>query len=55
MADYNWKSSVVTDAEPVFNLFCIHFDQRLTPDPRFLDGRVFRGNYVVRQAQLSSK
>ncbi|CAF1445050.1 unnamed protein product [Adineta ricciae] len=54
MADYNWKSNVVTDAELVFNLFCVHFDQRLTPDPRFLDGRVFRGNYVVRQAQLSN-
>lgn len=55
MSDYNWKSGVLTDAELVFNLFCIYFDRRLTPDPRFLDGKVFRGNYVVRQAQLTSK
>jgi hypothetical protein len=55
MSDYNWKSGVITDAELVFNLFCIYFDRRLTPDPRFLDGKVFRGNYVVRQAQLTSK
>ncbi|UJR13953.1 hypothetical protein I4U23_000956 [Adineta vaga] len=54
MADFNWKSGVITDAELVFNLFCIFFDQRLTPDPRYLDGKVFRGNYVVRQAQLSN-
>jgi len=54
MSDYNWKSGVITDAELVFNLFCIYFDRRLTPDPRFLDGKVFRGNYVVRQAQLTS-
>lgn len=55
MSDYNWKSGVLTDAELVFNLFCIYFDRRLTPDPRFLDGKVFRGNYVIRQAQLTSK
>ncbi|CAF3220897.1 unnamed protein product [Rotaria sp. Silwood2] len=54
MSDYNWKSGVITDAELVFNLFCIYFDRRLTPDPRFLDGKVFRGNYVVRQAQLTN-
>jgi hypothetical protein len=55
MSDYNWKSGVITDAELVFNLFCIYFDRRLNPDPRFLDGKVFRGNYVVKQAQLTSK
>ncbi len=55
MSDYNWKSGVITDAELVFNLFCIYFDRRLTPDPRFLDGKVFRGNYVVKQTQLTSK
>jgi len=54
MSDYNWKSGVITDAELVFNLFCIYFDRRLTPDPRFLDGKVFRGNYVVKQAQLTN-
>ncbi|CAF1162262.1 unnamed protein product [Adineta steineri] len=54
MSGYNWKSGVITDAELVFNLFCIYFDRRLTPDPRFLDGKVFRGNYVVRQAQLTN-
>lgn len=54
MSDYNWKTGVITDAELVFHLFCIYFDRRLTPDPRFLDGKVFRGNYVVRQAQLTS-
>ncbi|CAF1132311.1 unnamed protein product [Rotaria sordida] len=54
MSDYNWKSGVITDAELVFNLFCIYFDRRLTPDPRFLDGKVFRGNYVIRQAQLTN-
>lgn len=55
MSDYNWKSGVITDAELVFNLFCIYFDRRLNPDPRFLDGKVFRGNYIVKQAQLNSK
>lgn len=55
MSDYNWKSGVITDAELVFNLFCIYFDRRLNPDPRYLDGKVFRGNYVVKQAQLTSK
>lgn len=55
MSDYNWKSGVITDAELVFNLFCTYFDRRLNPDPRFLDGKVFRGNYVVRQAHLTSK
>ncbi|CAF3807825.1 unnamed protein product [Rotaria socialis] len=54
MAEFNWKAGVITDAELVFNLFCIYFDRRLTPDPRFLDGKVFRGNYVVRQAQLTN-
>jgi len=54
MSDYNWKSGVITDAELVFNLFCNYFDRCLTPDPRFLDGKVFRGNYVVRQAQLTN-
>jgi hypothetical protein len=55
MADYNWKSGLITDAELVFNLFCAYFDRRLPPDARFLDGKVFRGNYVIRQAQLTSK
>ncbi len=55
MSDYNWKTGVITDAELVLNLFGIYFDRRLTPDPRFLDGKVFRGNYIVRQAQLTSK
>jgi len=55
MSDYNWKSGVITDAEHVFNLFCLYFDRRLNPDPRSLDGKVFRGNYVVKQAQLTSK
>ncbi|CAF1922495.1 unnamed protein product, partial [Rotaria magnacalcarata] len=54
MAEFNWKAGVITDAELVFNLFCIYFDRRLTPDPRFLDGKVFCGNYVVRQAQLTN-
>ena len=54
ISDFNWKSGVITDAELVFNLFCTYFDRCLTPDPRFLDGKVFRGNYVVRQTQLSS-
>lgn len=55
MADYKWKSGVITDAELVFNFFCAFFDRHLPPDPRLLDGKVFRGNYVVRQAQLTSK
>ena len=54
MSDYNCKTGVITDAELVFNLFCTYFDRRMTPDPRFLSGEVFRGNYVVRQAQLTS-
>jgi hypothetical protein len=54
MSDYRSQSGVITDAELVFNLFCTYFDRRLTSDPRYLDGKVFRGNYVLREAQLTS-
>ncbi|CAF0950145.1 unnamed protein product [Didymodactylos carnosus] len=68
LSDYNWKGGssfylknnlswsdqLPTDTELVFHLFCTYFDSKFSADPRYLDGKIFKGNYVIKQSQLNN-